>query len=156
MPSSDRCRASRGFTLIELVVVLAILGLVMVLAVPAADRFMPGAELRAAARTVAAVLREARAHAIRDNREVPAVVNLDSRIIWIEPAGRPAQLGRRLGIALYTATSELVDEGTGRIRFFADGTSTGGRVSLSNDGREYHVLVDWLTGRVRIADSIDG
>jgi general secretion pathway protein H len=40
----------------------------------------------------------------------------------------------------------------GSIRFFPDGSSTGGSISLAS-GRETHtVVVDWLTGRVRISE----
>ena len=37
-----------------------------------------------------------------------------------------------------------------RVRFFADGSSTGGRVTLMVGERSYAVDVDWLTGRVRV------
>ncbi len=53
-------------------------------------------------------------------------------------------------LSLYTAERERLDRGTGRIRFFPDGTSTGGRVSLAEGERSYHVVVDWLTGRVDV------
>ena len=41
----------------------------------------------------------------------------------------------------------------GRIRFYPDGTSTGGRVTLTGSGAKYDILVDWLSGRVKIVES---
>ena len=59
-------------------------------------------------------------------------------------------LPKRLNLALFTAQSELVREKTGGIRFFPDGTSTGGRVTVSAGESKQIVDVDWVTGRVAI------
>ncbi len=66
--------------------------------------------------------------------------------------------GRRKGsfpkgseVTLTTAQTELFGTGGGAIRFFPDGTSTGGGVEIARDGRRFLVTVDWLTGRVEIA-----
>jgi len=47
---------------------------------------------------------------------------------------------------------DLVDEKTGSIRFFPDGGSNGGRITLAAGERKFEVDVDWLTGRVAILD----
>ncbi len=57
-----------------------------------------------------------------------------------------------LGLQLLTGTAELIDDGSGRIRFYPDGTSTGGRVTVTDAGRDYNVRIDWLTGRVTVDD----
>ena len=51
---------------------------------------------------------------------------------------------------LTTAQSEVLDPFRGRIRFFPDGTSTGGGIIFVSGSRKYHVLVDWLTGQVEV------
>ena len=53
---------------------------------------------------------------------------------------------------LYTAQSEIVDDKHGAIRFYPDGSSTGGRVTLASGERKFLVDVDWLTGRVTIKE----
>ena len=53
---------------------------------------------------------------------------------------------------LYAAQSEVESARKGSIRFYADGSSTGGRITVSSGERKYLVDVDWLTGRVSIAD----
>lgn len=139
-----------GFTLVELLVVLLILGLLTALAAPHLGRLVPRLEAKASARQVAAVLREARGLAIRDNREVAVVVDLDSRLVVIAPRGRRVELAQDLGLRLLTGTVEVIDDGSGRIRFYPDGTSTGGRVTLTDAEHDYDVVVDWLTGRVAV------
>lgn len=144
---------SRGFTLIELLVVLAIVAIVTVFATPLAFNAMPGLALKSAAREVAAALRTSRGRAIAGNREVAFTLDVDSRRFAVSGRGTMrGTLAEDLDISFTTARSELADETTGVIRFFPDGSSTGGRISLARGEREYHVDVDWLTGRISVRD----
>lgn len=131
---------------------LAILALALAVAVPAFDRLAPGFALRATVRDTAATLREARSLAIARNREVAVVVDVDARTVGIEASDRMAAVDERLGLSLYSAAEELIDRGAGRIRFYPDGTSTGGRVSFSLGDRRNEVTVSWITGMVAIRD----
>jgi len=133
-------------------VVLAILGLTVVLAMPLLQRAMPGVELQSAARTVAATLRAARGLAIGGNDDVAVVIDVNAHTIGIEGRAAMEQLNPRLGLSLYSAGEERVGEDTGRIRFYPDGTSTGGRVRLAWNERTYNVTVDWISGRVAIEE----
>jgi len=47
---------------------------------------------------------------------------------------------------------DIVNEKTGSIRFFPDGGSNGGRITVASGDRKFEVDVDWLTGRVAILD----
>ncbi len=125
------------------------MGLITAIAVPYFGRLAPRLEARAGAREVVSLLRDARGLAIRDNREVVVEVDLQDRSMAVD-GGRTMQFASGLGIRLLTGTAELIDGGSGRIRFYPDGTSTGGRVTVSDDGRDYDVRIDWLTGRVAI------
>ena len=145
-------RSQAGFTLIELLVVLLIMGALITLAPAAFHRIAPGLEMKAAAREVAAVLREARGQAIRDNRETTVLIDTEAKVYRIGPDGRGHQVSAALQVSLFTAVSEQLDDTRGRIRFFPDGTSTGGRVTLSRDDRKFDITVDWLTGLVAISD----
>ncbi len=140
----------RGFTLMELIVVLAILGLMLILVPPFITRGTPGTELKAASRNVAALMREARQQAIAQNREVAVAVDVDRRYLAIEPGSAHRELAASITLNLVAAESELVEEAVGRIRFYADGTSTGGSLRLSNPAGVREIDVDWLTGRVDI------
>jgi len=132
-------------------VVLAILGLVVALGMPAFERVLPGLQLKSSAQTVAAAMREARGMAIGTNREVALVIDIDGHTLRLDDAA-PVRLSPGLALTLLTASREAIGAGSGRIRFYPDGTSTGGRVTLALDHRVYHVAVDWLTGRVVLGD----
>lgn len=131
--------------------VLAILGLVLALAVPSLSRAMPGLELRTDARNVAGALREARALSIGRNHEVTLVIDLEQRALRVGERSS-VSLNPQLAISLRTAASEVAGTNSGGITFFPDGTSTGGRITLSLGERQQHVVVDWLTGAVSIVE----
>lgn len=150
--STGETSSQEGFTLFELLIVLTIIGIVVALGAPALQRMLPGVELKSGAETVAAALREARGLAIANNTEVTVVVDLDDRALRVDDEPPGVRLASSFGITLLTATSELIDAGTGQIRFYPDGTSTGGRVTLTQGDRRYHVAVDWLTGRVTLGE----
>lgn len=147
------CRpAQRGFTLLELLLVLVIAAAGYALLVRVGTGGASGAELKSAARSVAAGLREARGAAIAAQDTRALTLDLEKRSMEVSDGGRPRSLPRRLDLKLYTAQSEIVDDKRGAIRFYPDGSSTGGRVTLASGQRTLLVDVDWLTGRVSIKE----
>lgn len=135
----------------ELLVVLAILGFALVLAVPSLGRALPGLELRTNARAVVGAVREARALAIAGNREATLVIDVRQRTLHV--GQRTAiKLDPQLDLSVRTASSEMRGDGIGGISFFPDGTSTGGRVTLGLGERQRHVVVDWLTGTASVIE----
>ena len=149
--SADPARDAAGFTLFELVVVLAILGLALALIVGYRPPWSAALGLRGAAAELAAGLRLARAEAIAGNRPVSLDLDIDSRRYRIgsEPA---KQLTGSFRLGLLTVAGERRDASSGGIRFNPDGSSTGGRISLADDRQTLAVGVDWLTGRVSVAE----
>ncbi|HSO31204.1 MAG TPA: GspH/FimT family pseudopilin [Labilithrix sp.] len=143
---------SRGFTLLELLLVLVIAATGYALAVRFTGSGVSGAQLKSAARAVAAGLRDARGVAISTQESAALNVDVEKRTIEVTGAARPRSLPERLDIKLDTAQAEVVDEKRGAIRFYPDGSSTGGRVTLASGERRFLVDVDWLTGRVTIKE----
>jgi len=58
------------------------------------------------------------------------------------------QIRDGIALRLVTARKELSGNVSGRLRFFPDGSSTGGRIVLVNDGDRREIEVDWLTGKI--------
>ena len=150
MWSAGSDRRAGGFTLIELMVVLVIAGLLLTVLPPLFSAALPGVQLKGASREVASALRFARDHAITRQQESTVTLDLESREYWVSGRERPFSLPSGLEVELFTVRSEQSGEDTGAIRFFPDGSSTGGRVTLGAGERSYAVDVDWLTGRVRV------
>jgi general secretion pathway protein H len=140
-----------GFTLLELLVVLAIAALLLTVTPPLLTAAMPGIELKASARRVAAGLRLAREEAIRTGHDIAFTLDLERRAFKVDGRFRNSNLPESLDLKLETADKEVLDEHAGAVRFFPDGSSTGGRVILSRKGTGYQVGVQWLTGRIRMA-----
>jgi len=139
-------------TLLELLVVLSIMAIVAAMVVPMFGGGVSTAELKGAARQVAAGLRLARSEALATRRETGVVLDLERRTFKVERDTHEHDLPRAIEVKLFTAQSDLVSDKVGAIRFFPDGGSNGGRVTLAVGERKYNVDVDWLTGRVAILD----
>ena len=145
-------RRTAGFTLLEvlLVLVLGVVAYVAVLQLP--SRGASAADLKAAARTLAAGLRHAQTMAMATRRDSALTVDVESREFTVAGDSTVRQLPSNLELKLYTAQSEVTSERHGAIRFYPDGSSTGGRITVSAGPRKYLVDVDWLTGRVSIGE----
>jgi general secretion pathway protein H len=148
-PSSPA--GGRGFTLIELLVVLAVIGFVLALFVGYRVPWSSGLGLEATARELAAELRLARSQAIADNRAVALALDLVRKRYQVDGEA-PRPLPPQIAVGLLTIDGERQSATVGDIRFNPDGSSTGGRIVLAESGRKIAVGVDWLTGRVIVAD----
>ncbi len=144
--------ATRGFTLIELLAVLFIGALVYALLLGVPLRGTSTADLKSSARTLASGLRQAQSTAMATRRDATLTLDLESREFAVTGAEGMRALPKDLELKLYTAQTEAVSERKGAIRFYPDGSSTGGRITVAAGERKYEVDVDWLTGRVSIGD----
>jgi general secretion pathway protein H len=123
--------------------VLTVIGLALGLVLSRGPMRSPALETRAAADSLAQVLRAARVQAIAEGRPVSFMLDARRHEYVIEGA-RPQ--------ALAIATSVTVAAPAEGIRFAPDGSSSGGRIALEDQGHATSVSVAWLTGRVTISD----
>jgi len=144
----------RGFSLLEVLVVIVIIGLSYALLPKMFYSGVSGAELRSNVRAVATGLRLARDAAINTRREAVLTLDLDQRSFTVQNDTRVHKLNEALDVKLYTSQADLITEKVGAIRFYPDGSSNGGRVTLAAGERAFEVDVDWLTGHVTINDKI--
>lgn len=143
-----RRRAMAGVSLLEMVLVLALVALFGLLAAMTMSGGMEGLELRSEGRRLTAELRHARTRAIATG--VPQQFELDmGHHRWRGVEGRGGEL--RKGLSLhYTGAREVQARAdTGVIRFFEDGASTGGRIELQSRKATWRIDVGWITGEVR-------
>lgn len=108
-------------------------------------------ELRAAAEDLTALLKRTRGAALAQNREVAVFVDVDEKVYGIEGKPEMSPLPPEAEIRFLTAAEEISRESRGAIRFFPDGSATGGGIRLSQGARSYQVSVHWLTGQVSLA-----
>ena len=139
-----------GFTLIEVIVVMAIAATALALVGSIVFRGPSTQDLKAAARTLASGLRHAQTTAMATRRDALLTLDLDAREYYLPADARGHKLPDGLELKLFTAQSEAVSEKKGAIRFYPDGSSTGGRITVQAGERKFLVDVDWLTGRVSI------
>ena len=146
-----RC-GSAGFTLIEILVTLAILSLALALIVGQRPPWSSTMGVRAAAAQIAAGLREARSEALAQNRPMSFDIDIAQHRFRVG-SGPIRSLPGELNLELLTVSGERRNAHTGGIQFNPDGSSTGGRISIADGRLAIAVGVDWLTGRVSIADA---
>ena len=141
-----------GFSLLEVMMVLVIIAMSYMLLPKLVFSGVSGAELRSNARAVATGLRLARDAAINTKRDSVLSINLESREFTLPNDTRLHKLNDKLDVKLYTAEDDLISDKVGTIRFYPDGSSNGGRVTVAAGERGFEIDVDWLTGHVTIKD----
>jgi general secretion pathway protein H len=142
----------RGFTLLELMVVLVIGALMYSLVLGIPFRGASVHDLKVAARSLASGLRQAQSTAMATRRDAVLMIDMETRQYTLAGEQAPRALPDGIEMKLYTAQSEVSSDTKGGIRFYPDGSSTGGRVTVKAGERQFLVDVDWLTGRVSIND----
>jgi general secretion pathway protein H len=143
-------RPSPGFTLLEVIVVLALGAIIYAVILGGSIGKASAADLKAAARSLASGLRTAQTTAMSTRRDALLTLDMDSREYLATGEGQTHKLPDNIDVKLYTAQTEVTSEKRGSIRFYPDGSSTGGRITVASGERKYLVDVDWLTGRVSI------
>jgi general secretion pathway protein H len=140
----------RGFTLLEMVCVIALIAMIAAVLLPFVPRHTSRSRLQAYALEAATLLKADRNAAIRRRAEVSTLVDAPSRAIR---SGATAQIVHipddvRFDTLLPQTCRQRTALST--ISFFADGMSCGGTIALARFDTAYEIRVNWLTGRIEI------
>jgi general secretion pathway protein H len=134
-----------GFSLLETLIALAIVALMVTVSVPMMTSGGNGLDL--AVRQAETELRRAQSMAVRTNRIVEVAIDTSRGQVGGQHI---AQAQPPVLLHVSTTADQKRSEAAGTIRFFPDGGSSGGGITLAQNGKSTQVLVDWLTGRVSV------
>jgi len=140
-----------GFTLLEMVAVVAIIAMLAAVLLPSVPRATTRPRLEAYAIETAALLKADRSAAMRRSAQVSAQVDAPGRAIRSGSTGRVMRFPD--DVSFQALLPQTCNERPARstISFFATGTSCGGTIVLSRLGSGYEVRVNWLTGGIEVA-----
>lgn len=152
-----RRRRSRGFTLLEVIIVMVIVGVVSAIALPAIQAGAKQAAVRRSVRAFISAARQASARAVHTRKPASLVVWPDDNSFGVAGSENRyelpefAEFGEIIGGRGAEADDEIFFD------FYPTGSSAGGSVAIEftpSDERQTYILVlDPLIGRVRIEES---
>lgn len=145
--------SDKGFSLLELVIVLAIVAGITALSLPNIWRRPAGLALRTTALDMAAMMRATRADAVRRNNERAFLIDPAQRIYWSDAYPAPKPIPGILGVDTEfsaRARVSLASGASGRYAFFADGTASGGKIVLREGAAVATIAIDNLTGNAEV------
>lgn len=143
--------SSDGFTLFELLAVLTIVAIVLGVVMHLMPAGAGASGVRAGAADLANALRSVRVSAINTQREQVALIDVERRQVRFSHTRGSVTLDRSLKLSVTSADSERTGGSGAGIRFYPNGSSSGGTVVLRKGQLAYDVRVNWLTGKVSAA-----
>ena len=137
-----------GFPILELLVVIAIMAMALSLAQPLIGKTADRLRLESAQSALLNALKTTRAAAIVQGTEASLLIDLNART-FRSPAVSTAILPAKVELAAKVAGLDATDRSHVEIRFYPDGSSTGGDLTLKLEDRIARLCVHWLTGLPR-------
>ncbi|HEY0178511.1 MAG TPA: GspH/FimT family pseudopilin [Dokdonella sp.] len=150
--AARRAHAARGFTLIELMAVIVLLAIALTTVTFSFSKSLQSARIRGASRDLVAALRYTRGQAIVKGQQEVLTLDLNNNS-YQAPGKGAVSLPKGMRLGLTTAETEVTGNNVGGIRFFADGSSTGGHISVFQGQREWRINVAWLTGDIALDEA---
>jgi general secretion pathway protein H len=99
---------------------------------------------------IARELAKAQKEAVLSKRPQTFMVDVERRVVGMDSGHYFFQFDPVIKLSLETASSEVINEHSGRIRFLPDGSSTGGRIHLQHARIGARIDIDWSTGAVNV------
>lgn len=142
--------SEHGYTLLELLIVIAILALMTGMTVTQLSGSREGPRFEAAVRDIAAALRVARSTALSEGHVVAFWMDAGKKRYGFDGGAVKAVTLDGVSLTAYSAREEQLQEDEARIVFFPDGSATGGIIVVEARNRHASLNIDWMTGNVDV------
>lgn len=139
-----------GFTLLEIVCVVAIIAIMAAIVLPSIPRGTSRARLESFAIDAAGLLKGDRNAAVRRRVQVATEIDAMMRSMRSGSTGRVLTVPDDVTFDATLVTRCNQRPAGSAIRFFASGMSCGGVIALTRLGVGYQIRVNWLTGGVEV------
>jgi general secretion pathway protein H len=136
---------NRGFTLLEIIIVLSLITLILGLSSVYFTGFLPASRLDAAARELAGTIRQARSLARLNSERRTVMIDLDNRTYGMEGRERKA-FPPDAGVSVIDPTVGKIGHGLYPIVFNPSGGIQGGTILLSRGKKVIRIDLDPITG----------
>ncbi|MBI3814593.1 MAG: prepilin-type N-terminal cleavage/methylation domain-containing protein [Nitrospinae bacterium] len=164
----------RGFSLLELIVVMTLIGIIAALVPPLMTRSLSNIKIKTTVKEISATLRFARSQAISTKTPQFFFLDIEEKKYWISkypqltkiPPNPPLSKGEKGGFLLKTIdheieiegfkssrdSNDIIRDGVVRVEFSPQGSSSGGviLVKLKDEDRVLSIDADMFTGRVKV------
>ncbi len=145
-------KQAQGFTLIELTVVLLIVVLGFSVIGSNISSGNQSSQLKALTRDLASALRYARGQALISHDEIIVSINLAENTYQVSNRDKVYHFSDEIEVTLVIAQDEFKDDEVGQLRFYADGSSSGGRITIEWGALVNIIDVNWLSGKIAITN----
>jgi len=150
------CNSQKGFTLIELIIVLFIIGISLSLTGILTNYKGSFLELKKFARELSTTLRYARSHAVAEKTRYSLILSGDKKVYGLYAGFRDDISIEEQTPIVYKAVPDTLetimdDKDSGRIDFSPLGNSNGGMIEIRDrKGNSFFVIVNKITGRAEV------
>ncbi len=153
-------RLNSGFTLIELVLVLVLMGLIAGLTLPFVVATLDRVKLQSGVRQIKSALQFARSEAISKKALFTLNVDIDKNKYWLvvpkqKEITQSKTLDETVQVIDYQRADKNLTEGAFKILFYPRGNSSGGTIRFKSIDDEdekniYAITIDPITGKPEI------
>lgn len=155
--SNPLCFRERGFTLIEMVSVIALIGLFMALVTPFVMTTLDRIQSDSSVRELASTLAFARSQAVATKTSLVFQGDLDQNQYWVtdpntEENSEVMELDRNIQFREFDDGEESLRKGTFSVTFYPLGNTSGGTILLEPsdaeaDAPSFELTIDPVTGK---------
>lgn len=152
---------SRGFTLLELLVVMTLIAVLATVTTPYMLRFYENAQFNRFVRELGSQINQTRYEAITQGEPRDFLLNTQTQAFGVVPAGQTSEnlqsAPQGVTLDLIGASNLTTEDGTGVIRFYPTGSASGGTVEIlrTSPFAKRQIRVDWLLGRVTHTQEVE-